>query len=76
MPFILIKGRFKPEVRIPDGNSVRVIANGPALWKRLGTSDKSKDLTQAPPLKGIETMKTTTSNMNWFLTPFPHPANP
>lgn len=53
MPFILIKGRFKPTVGIPDGDSVRFKANNPALWKkldgtpvRLGTSDKSKNTAQ------------------------------
>lgn len=77
MPFILIKGRFKPTVGIPDGESVLFPANSPTLWKkpndtllRLGTSDKSKDMTQAPSLKGIEALKTTTSKMNWLLTAF------
>lgn len=77
MPLIFIKGRFKPEVRIPDGDSVRFLANNPALWKklastpvRLDTLDKSKNIAQAPSLKGIEALKTATSNMNWFQTPF------
>ncbi|MBI3807433.1 MAG: hypothetical protein HY281_07955 [Nitrospirae bacterium] len=53
MPFFVIKGRFKPEVGIPDGDSVRFQANHPVLWKkldgapaRLGTSDKSKNTAQ------------------------------
>ena len=68
MPFILIKGGFKPAVEIPDGDSDRFQANNPALWKkldgplvRLDTSDKSKHIFQEPHLKGIEAIKTTTS---------------
>lgn len=77
MPFILIKGRFKPEARIPDGDSVRFLASNPALRKklddtpvRLGTSDKSKNIIQALSLENIKAIKTTTSKPNWFLTPF------
>lgn len=50
MPFILIKGRFRPGAGIPDGDSVRFLANDLSLWDkpegysvRLGTSAKSKD---------------------------------
>lgn len=77
MPFILIKGRFKPTVRTSDGNSIRFLASNLALRKkldgisvRLGTSDKSKNITQTLPFKGIEATKTTTSKLNWLLPPF------
>ena len=53
MPFTVIKGRFKPAVGIPDGDSVRFQANKPALWKkltgtavRLGESPKTKNTAQ------------------------------
>lgn len=77
MPFILIKGRFKPTVGAPDGDSVRFLASILALWKkldgtpvRLVTSDKSKHIDQGPPLKGLEAIKATSSRPNWFRTPF------
>jgi hypothetical protein len=35
MPFILIQGRFKPQLGRPDGDSVRFQAQDPALWLRL-----------------------------------------
>jgi endonuclease YncB( thermonuclease family) len=35
MPFTLIKGRFKPLTGIPDGDSVRFLANDLKLWRRL-----------------------------------------
>lgn len=35
MPFTLIKGRFKPLAGIPDGDSVRFLANDLKLWRRL-----------------------------------------
>lgn len=77
MLFSLIKSRFESEVGTPDGASVHFLANSLALWKkldgtpvRLGTSDKSKNITQTPSLENIEAIKTTTSNMNWFLRPF------
>ena len=35
MPFTLIKGHFKPLVGEPDGDSVRFLADQPALWDRL-----------------------------------------
>lgn len=63
MPFFVIKGRFKPAVGIPDGDSVRFQANKPALWKklggtpvRLGTSDKSKNTAQLR-LEGIDAIE-------------------
>jgi hypothetical protein len=53
MPFFLIKGRFKPLVGNPDGDSVRFLADDKNLWSklegthvRLGTSVKSKDTAQ------------------------------
>jgi endonuclease YncB( thermonuclease family) len=60
MPFILIKGRFKPEVGTMDGDSVRFLANDLRLWEklegypvRLGTSAKTKDTVQLR-LEGID----------------------
>lgn len=83
MPFIFIKDRFEPEVGPPDGDSVRFLASNPAPWEKLngtrlslGISDTSKNITQAPPLKGIEAIKTTTSKMNWLMTPFLCPDPP
>ncbi|MCP9464263.1 MAG: hypothetical protein NNA25_05640 [Nitrospira sp.] len=35
MPFTLIKGRFKPLAGIPDGDSVRFLANDLKVWRRL-----------------------------------------
>jgi endonuclease YncB( thermonuclease family) len=35
MPFTLIKGRFKPLAGIPDGDSVRFLANNQKLWTKL-----------------------------------------
>jgi hypothetical protein len=35
MPFVAIKGRFKPEAGVPDGDSVRFLANNNAHWKKL-----------------------------------------
>lgn len=35
MPFTLIKGRFRPKAGVPDGDSVRFLANDLNLWKRL-----------------------------------------
>jgi hypothetical protein len=35
MPFTLIKGRFKPKAGIPDGDSVRFLADDLSLWKKL-----------------------------------------
>lgn len=53
MPFIVIKGRFKPTVGIPDGDTVRFKADNLALWKklqgvpvRLGKSEHSKNTVQ------------------------------
>lgn len=53
MPFTLIKGRFKPQAGIPDGDSVRFLANNLGLWTKLegkpvkvGTSPKTKGTVQ------------------------------
>jgi len=53
MPFILIKGRFKPKAGVPDGDSVRFLANNVKLWKKLegrsptlGTGVETKDTVQ------------------------------
>lgn len=35
MPFILIKGHFKPLAGIPDGDSVRFLADNLSLWRKL-----------------------------------------
>ena len=35
MPFTLIKGHFKPEAGVPDGDSVRFRADNLALWDKL-----------------------------------------
>ena len=53
MPFILIKGRFKPKAGVPDGDSVRFLANNINLWKKLegrpaklGTGPDTKNTVQ------------------------------
>ncbi len=53
MSFLLIKGRFKPEAGIPDGDSVRFHADKLSLWSKLegrapelGTGAKTKDTVQ------------------------------
>lgn len=35
MAFVAIRGRFKPDVGTPDGDSVRFLADEPGLWRRL-----------------------------------------
>lgn len=35
MPFVLIKGRFRPDLGQPDGDSVRFAADDLTLWARL-----------------------------------------
>lgn len=35
MPFTLIKGRYRPEAGIPDGDSLRFAANDDDLWSKL-----------------------------------------
>lgn len=53
MPFTLIKGRYKPLVGIPDGDSVRFLADDLRLWSRLegkpvklGTGANTKNTAQ------------------------------
>jgi hypothetical protein len=53
MPFTLIKGRFKPKAGIPDGDSVRFLADNSNLWNDLegspvefGTGSKTKGTVQ------------------------------
>jgi endonuclease YncB( thermonuclease family) len=53
MPFTVIKGRFKPKAGIPDGDSVRFLADDLGLWRKLegrpvklGTGVKTKDTAQ------------------------------
>ena len=53
MSFTLIKGLFKPLAGVPDGDSVRFLANNLSLWSnldgkpvKLGTSAKTKDTVQ------------------------------
>lgn len=63
MPFILIKGRFRPKAGNPDGDSVRFLANNLALWKkldgkppRLGTGALTKNTVQLR-LEGIDAIE-------------------
>ncbi|MBO0723242.1 MAG: hypothetical protein J2P41_20635 [Blastocatellia bacterium] len=60
MPFILIKGRFKPMAGVPDGDSVRFLADDTKLWKNLegkpvelGTGPETMNTTQLR-LEGID----------------------
>jgi endonuclease YncB( thermonuclease family) len=53
MPFILIKGRFTPAAGVPDGDSVRFLADDLDLWSKLegapvqlGTGVETKDTVQ------------------------------
>lgn len=53
MSFTLIKGRFKPQAGVPDGDSVRFLANDLNLWSNLkgrpvqrGMGAKTKDTVQ------------------------------
>lgn len=53
MPFTLIKGRFKPQVGVPDGDSVRFLADDLNVWRtlegrpvQLGTGAETKDTAQ------------------------------
>jgi endonuclease YncB( thermonuclease family) len=63
MPFILIKGRFKPKAGNPDGDSVRFLANNLNLWKKLegspvelGTGTNTKNTVQLR-LEGIDAIE-------------------
>src|SRR5512136_1543127 len=53
MPFTLIKGCFKPGAGVPDGDSVRFLANDLSLWGKLegkpvklGTGVQTKNTAQ------------------------------
>ncbi len=53
MPFTLVKGRYKPNAGIPDGDSVRFLADDLSLWNKLqgkpvklGTGVKTKNTVQ------------------------------
>lgn len=63
MPFILIKGRFKPMAGIPDGDSIRFLADDTNLWKKLegrpvelGTGPETKNTAQLR-LDGIDAIE-------------------
>jgi endonuclease YncB( thermonuclease family) len=63
MPFILIKGRFKPMAGIPDGDSIRFLADNLNLWKNLegrpvelGTGSETRDTAQLR-LEGIDAIE-------------------
>jgi hypothetical protein len=53
MPFTLIQGRFTPKAGVPDGDSVRFLANDLGLWSNLegrpaelGTGPETLDTVQ------------------------------
>jgi endonuclease YncB( thermonuclease family) len=53
MPFVLIKGSFRPAAGVPDGDSVRFLADDLDLWSKLegapvqlGTGVETKDTVQ------------------------------
>lgn len=50
MPFTLIKGRFKPKVGTPDGDSVRFLADNRTLWGKL--EGKPANVSKSGPTKG------------------------
>jgi endonuclease YncB( thermonuclease family) len=63
MPFILIKGRFKPMTGAPDGDSIRFLADDIRLWKNLegrpvelGTGSETMNTTQLR-LEGIDALE-------------------
>lgn len=63
MPFTLIKGKFKPEAGIPDGDSVRFEADNPKLWDKLegrpvafGAGPKTKGTVQLR-FEGIDSIE-------------------
>ena len=63
MAFVLIKGRFKPQAGIPDGDSVRFLADNLTLWKKLegrpvklGTGVETKDTVQLR-FEGIDSIE-------------------
>ncbi|MEW5987292.1 MAG: hypothetical protein AB1791_11700 [Chloroflexota bacterium] len=63
MPFLLIKGRFKPQAGVPDGDSVRFRADDLTLWQKLegkpvkpGKQGETKDTVQLR-LEGIDAIE-------------------
>lgn len=63
MPFTLIKGHFKPKAGIPDGDSVRFLADDLSLWKKLegrpaklGTGVETKNTVQLR-FEGIDSIE-------------------
>lgn len=63
MPFTLIKGRFKPQAGVPDGDSVRFLAADLSLWERLqgrpvklGIGPETKDTVQLR-FEGIDSIE-------------------
>jgi hypothetical protein len=71
MPFTLIKGRFKPLVGTPDGDSVRFLANDLDLWTklegtrvRLGTTQAALNTAQLR-FEGIDATEKTAAGGLW-----------
>ena len=63
MPFTLIKGRFKPQAGVPDGDSARFLAADLSLWERLegrpvelGTGTETRDTAQLR-FEGIDSIE-------------------
>lgn len=63
MPFTLIKGKFKPKAGIPDGDSVRFLANNLKHWEKLegrpvklGAGAETKNTVQLR-LEGIDAIE-------------------
>ena len=63
MPFFLIKGRFKPKAGVPDGDSVRFLADDLTLWRKLegkpvnlGTGAATKNTVQLR-FEGIDSIE-------------------
>jgi hypothetical protein len=63
MPFLLVKGHYKPKVGVPDGDSVRFLADNRRLWGRLdgrpvrlGTGPETKGTAQLR-LEGIDAIE-------------------
>lgn len=63
MPYLLIKGRFKPMAGTPDGDSIRFLADDIKLWKNLegrpvelGTGPETRNTTQLR-LDGVDTLE-------------------
>ena len=63
MPFTLIRGSFRPQAGVPDGDSVRFLADDLLLWKKLagkpvkiGTGAATKDTVQLR-FEGIDSIE-------------------